>query len=78
MLEVACQGFLNITPEQFHQALEESGDIPDLVSGALTPKALKLTAKTLALMRYPYPPEPHVIGTSAHGVPVVSKNKDAG
>ncbi len=66
MLEVACQG-LSITPEQLHQELEEGGDLPDLVPGTLTPKALKLTAKTLALMRYPYPPEPHVIGTTLHG-----------
>ncbi len=67
-----------ITPEQLRQELEESGDIPDLACGALTPEALKLTAKTLALMRYPYPPEPHVIGTTVLGVRVVSKNKDAG
>ncbi len=51
MLELACQG-LSITPEQLHLELEEAGDLHDLVSGALTPKALRLTAKTLALMRY--------------------------
>jgi hypothetical protein len=51
MLEVACRG-LRITPEQLHQELEEDGDIPDLVSGALTPEALRVTARTLALMRY--------------------------
>jgi hypothetical protein len=50
MIETACQG-LSITPEQLHQELEVSGDLPDLVSGALTPNALRLTAKTLALMR---------------------------
>ena len=46
--ENACQG-LSITPEQLRRELKENGDIPDLVSGALTPKALRLTAKTLAL-----------------------------
>jgi hypothetical protein len=44
---------LTITPEQLRQALEAAGDLPDLVSGALTPKALRLIARTLALMRYP-------------------------
>jgi hypothetical protein len=73
-LEVACEG-LNITPEQLRQELDEGGDLPDLVSGALTPKALQLMAKRLALMRYPYPPEPHVIGTIMHGVRVVSESK---
>ncbi len=71
MLEVACRG-LRITPEQLRQELEAGGDLPDLVSGALTPKALRLTAKTLALMRDPYPPERQVIGTTLHGVRVVS------
>jgi hypothetical protein len=52
MLEVACEG-LNITPEQLRQELEAGGDLPDLISGALTPKALRLMATTLALMRYP-------------------------
>ncbi len=47
LFENACQG-LSITPEQLRQELEAGGDIPDLVSGALTPKALRLTAKTLA------------------------------
>jgi hypothetical protein len=42
-----------ITPEQLSQELQKGGDIPNLVSGALTPKALRLIAKTLALMRYP-------------------------
>jgi hypothetical protein len=50
-IKTACDG-LNITPDQLHQELEEGGDLPDLVSGALTPKALRLTAKALALMRY--------------------------
>jgi hypothetical protein len=50
MLEVACEG-LRLTPEQLRQELEAGGDLPDLVSGALTPNALRLTAKTLALMR---------------------------
>ncbi|MDQ4147514.1 MAG: hypothetical protein M3120_07505, partial [Pseudomonadota bacterium] len=36
MLDVACEG-LNITPEQLRQELEKGGDIPDLVSGPLTP-----------------------------------------
>ncbi len=47
MLELACEG-LNITREQLHQELIEGGDLFDLVSGALTPTALRLTAKTLA------------------------------
>jgi hypothetical protein len=40
-----------ITPAQSHQELEVGGYLPDLVSGALTSKALRLMAKTLALMR---------------------------
>jgi hypothetical protein len=52
-LEVACEG-LTITPEQLRQELEKGGDMPDLQSGALTLQALRLTARTLALMRYPY------------------------
>ena len=51
MLELACQG-LSITPEQLHQELEAGGDIPDLVSGALTPAVLRLTVETLDTMRY--------------------------
>ena len=47
---IACQG-LSITPEQLRQELEAGGDIPDLVSGTLTSKVLRLTGKTLALMR---------------------------
>ncbi len=46
MLEIACEG-LSLTPEQLRQELEENGDIPDLVSGELTPAALKLIAETL-------------------------------
>jgi hypothetical protein len=40
-----------ITPEELRQELQEGGDIPDPVSGALTSKAVRLMAKTLALMR---------------------------
>jgi hypothetical protein len=50
MLEIACEG-LSITPEQLRRELEEGGDVPDLVSGALTLQALRLTARTVALMR---------------------------
>jgi hypothetical protein len=52
MLEAACEG-LSITSGQLHRELEAGGDLPGLVSGALTPQALRLTARTLALMRYP-------------------------
>ncbi|HEX2239335.1 MAG TPA: hypothetical protein VHJ19_13640 [Gammaproteobacteria bacterium] len=51
MLEAACQG-LSITPEQLHQELEENGDLPDLVSRALMPAALRLSAETLNTMWY--------------------------
>ncbi len=51
MLEVACQG-LSITPEQLRQDLEEGSDVPELVLGALTARALRLTARTLVLMCY--------------------------
>jgi hypothetical protein len=74
MLEVACKG-LAITPEQLRQELEQGGDIPDLQSGALTLQVLRLTARTLALMPYPNPPEPRVIGTAVHGLRVVSENE---
>jgi hypothetical protein len=50
MLEVACEG-LHITPEQLRRELEAGGDISDLTSGALTPKASRLTTRTLAHMR---------------------------
>jgi hypothetical protein len=69
---------LSFTPDQLRQELEAGGDIPDLVSGTLTPEALRLIAKTLALMRDPYPPEPHVIGTTLHGVRVASESKIEG
>jgi hypothetical protein len=48
MLEVACQG-LSITPEQLRQELETGGDLPDLASGALSCKALRLVARTLSI-----------------------------
>jgi hypothetical protein len=44
---------LSFTPEQLRQELEAGGDLPDLASDALTPKALRLTAETLTLIRYP-------------------------
>ncbi|MDQ4146338.1 MAG: hypothetical protein M3120_01345 [Pseudomonadota bacterium] len=50
MLELACEG-LNITREQLRQVLTEGGYLPDLVSGALTSAALRLTAETLNTMR---------------------------
>jgi hypothetical protein len=56
-LEAACEG-LSITPEQLRAELEAGGDLPGLVSGALTPQALRLTARTLALMRYPPESDP--------------------
>jgi hypothetical protein len=55
VIEMACEG-LNITPEQLRHELEAGGDLPNLVSGALTPEALWLTAKTLALMHDQNPP----------------------
>ena len=51
LFDNACQG-LCITPEQVRQELEEGGDLSDLACGTLTPKALRLMATTLALMRY--------------------------
>lgn len=51
MLADACQG-LTITPEQLRDELEGDGDLRDLISGALTPRALRMTAETLTLMRY--------------------------
>src|SRR5215218_3401136 len=51
MLEMACEG-LTITPEQLCQELERGCDMPDLQSGAITPQALRLTARTLALIRH--------------------------
>ena len=52
-LESACEG-LSIAPAQLHAELREGGDLPALGSGALTPKALRLTAKSLAVMRYSF------------------------
>ncbi len=52
MLEVACEG-LSLTRDQLRHELEAGADIPDLVSGVLTTKASRQTAKTLVLMRYP-------------------------
>ena len=51
MIEAACQG-LSITPERLRRELEENGDIPDVVSGALTSAALRSTAETLNNMKY--------------------------
>jgi hypothetical protein len=51
MIQRACEG-LSITDEQLHAELEAGGDLPDIQSGALTPKALRLTAETLSLLRY--------------------------
>ena len=52
LIRSACEN-LSITGEQLYAELEEGGDLPDVHSETLTPKALRLTAKTLALMRYP-------------------------
>jgi len=49
-LEIACES-LTLTPGQLCQDLQAGGDIPDLVSGALTLQAIQLAARTLALMR---------------------------
>jgi hypothetical protein len=51
MVEDACRG-LSITPEQLRRELKIGGDLADLESGALTKHGLRLTAETLALMRY--------------------------
>jgi hypothetical protein len=51
LFENACQG-LSIMPEQLRWELEENGDLPNLASGALTPQALRLIARTLALIHY--------------------------
>jgi hypothetical protein len=45
----ACED-LAITGDQLFAELKEGGDITDVQSGALTPKALRLTAETLVLM----------------------------
>ena len=52
MFETACEG-LPITDVQLRQELEEGGDLVAMQSGALTLNGLRLTAETLALMRYP-------------------------
>jgi hypothetical protein len=51
LIQAACDG-LPMTDEQLRAELEEGGDLEDVQCGALTPKALRLTAETLALMRY--------------------------
>jgi hypothetical protein len=51
MIHRACEG-LSITDEQLRAELEAGGDLPDIQSGALTPKALRLAAETLSLLRY--------------------------
>jgi hypothetical protein len=51
LLRATCDG-LPITDAQLRAELEEGGDLKDVQCGALTPKALRLTAETLALMRY--------------------------
>jgi hypothetical protein len=50
LIHAACED-LSITGEQLYAELEEGGDHPDIYSETLTPKALRLTAETLALMR---------------------------
>jgi hypothetical protein len=52
MIQHACEG-PPITDVQLRQELEEGGDLVDIQSGALTLNGLRLTAETLALMRYP-------------------------
>ncbi len=47
----ACE-HLPITGEQLYAELEQGGDLSDIHSGTLAPTALRLTAETLALMRY--------------------------
>ncbi len=39
LIHSACEG-LSITGEQLYAELEEGGDLPDIYSGTLTPKAL--------------------------------------
>lgn len=50
MAEPACDR-LTITPEQLWQELEANGDLADLKSGAVSVKALRQVAMTLAVMR---------------------------
>lgn len=51
LIENACQG-LTITPEQLRDELEQGGDFPDLISGELSIRGLRLAAETLSLTRY--------------------------
>ncbi len=65
LIHSACED-LSITGEQLYAELEEGGDLPDIYSGTLTPKVLRLTAETLALMRDSMTSaEKHVRGNSA-------------
>jgi hypothetical protein len=49
-LKRACED-LPIDVDQLRAELKESGDLPDVVSGALMPEALRQVAETLAVMR---------------------------
>lgn len=51
LIHSACEG-LSITSEQLYTELEEGSDFPDIRSGTITLKILRLTAETLSLMRY--------------------------
>ena len=51
LIHSACEG-LSIAGEQLYAELEEVADLPDIHSGALKPKTLRLTAETPELMRY--------------------------
>jgi hypothetical protein len=62
----AWQG-LNFTPEQLRQEFKAGGDILDLVSGAVTAKALRLTGKTLVLMYCPDPKLHDAFDPTANG-----------
>ncbi len=50
MIHSACED-LSITGEQPYAKLQEGGDLPDIHSGTLTPKALRVAAEMWALMR---------------------------
>jgi len=63
LIEDATEG-LSITPEQL--AAELADDMDDIRSGALTPEALRLTAETLAVMRYPGSPRTEAADKSPH------------
>ena len=56
MVELAC-GRLTITPEQLWKELEANGDLADLESGAVSVKARRQVAVTLATMREQKIPE---------------------